>query len=878
MMPVVRFQQDGLVRSDTMLRYLGDLNDLTQVTACFRVKFYQARNIMPFISYATVKSDNEFIIVYIYDTRRIQFSCCGDVLMRVEIDLAQQQWISMCMAVDLLVGRWRLVSNGHLQEGVVSSNTGATPTITGGGILIIGQEQDAFNGGFDKFQSLRGSLADLKLYEGFLDTTQLISYTLCESSSVSTPSTIHFSNIHQDFEAINVEIEEIDLNTVCLNDSSIDVLFPELRTFQECEVLCHMSGGRLSAPQNRKENRQLYKQTLAYSNTYLDKGTVTRRVYWLGVKGDTSTQKWTYSNLPIAYSNFIKGTSSTIISKSNCVLFQGTIVSVVGVYGEWTPKNCDFKAHTVCHFDHIVTLRMRGLCRRSKFDRKYLMIEDGLFPKFVGEMFSEITRLPASVSGPKSSSDYGIWKIVRKDIPTVKATLVLKSPIQYPVGLNTWEVEDAECGTGAVQLMMTSCKDHQFSCTNGQCINIGQRCDLEVDCSDFSDEEQCSFMDPPEGYDSSKPPARQHRHTPISIGLHINILTIRELDISNFKFVCEIVVTLEWYDDRLKYFHLNYAETINVVSNITDVWIPTLEYLGHGDTTSEVTERKVTLWIRRLSQPLPDDDEILIEGEVFTGAENLLVLKRKMTVTTLCRYNLEAFPFDTQTCALGMVLSHVSSQYVALVPQDGGVTLTGERRMLEYLLVDEQMVTDNKSEDVCRVFFPQGNHSGQTMELTFKNLSTFYVFSTYLPTLIIVVIDYLVFYFPLENFNERIMVGLTGLLVEATFFSQVSSSIPRTAYLKLVDIWFVFCIVSLFLVVVTVAIVQWLQDRYQCKFTFTLKDRGNSVVLRVGNIKSMVSQPKRRVSAQGINLAAKIVFPLLAAAFLSLYISVALRD
>ncbi|XP_071538214.1 gamma-aminobutyric acid receptor subunit beta-3-like [Panulirus ornatus] len=619
--------------------------------------------------------------------------------------------MSVCLAIDLRAGLWRWARNGHLQEGVVSFKTATPPTITGGGTLIIGQEQDALNGGFDKFQSLRGSLTDLKLYEGFLDTTQLVSYTL-----------------------------------------------------------------------------------------------------WF-------------------------------------------IVGANGMFGEWFTKSCDFKAHLVCHFDQPVTLRMRGLCRRSNLDRKYLMIDDGLFPKFVGELYSEIIKHPDTYIDPDTSSDYGIWKIVRKDIPTVKATLVLKSPIQYPVGLNTWEVEDAECGNGVLQLMMTSCKEHQFSCTNGQCINIGQRCDLEVDCSDFSDEAQCSFMDPPEGYDSSKPPARQHRHTPISIGLHINILTIRELDISNFKFVCEIVVTLEWYDDRLKYFHLNYAETINVVSNITDVWIPTLEYLGHGDTTSEVTERKVTLWIRRLSQPLPDDDEILIEGEVFTGAENLLVLKRKMTVTTLCRYNLEAFPFDTQTCALGMVLSHVSSQYVALVPQDGGVTLTGERRMLEYVLVDEQIVSQDK-----------GNHSGQTMELTFKNLSTFYVFSTYLPTLIIVVIGYLVFYFPLDNFNERIMVGLTGLLVEATFFSQVSASIPRTAYLKLVDIWFVFCIVSLFLVVVTVTVVQWLQER------------GTAVMMRVGNKVSMPKVTKRRLSAFGVNRATRIIFPLLATAFLSVYISVALSD
>lgn len=58
------------------------------------------------------------------------------------------------------------------------------------------------------------------------------------------------------------------------------------------------------------------------------------------------------------------------------------------------------------------------------------------------------------------------------------------------------------------------------------------------------------------------------------------------------------------------------------------------------------------------------------------------------------------------------------------------------------------------------------------MELTFHNVSTFYTTSTYVPTFIIVVIGYLVF-FPLDDFNERIMVALTALLVEAAFFTQV---------------------------------------------------------------------------------------------------------
>ncbi|XP_042880129.1 uncharacterized protein LOC122258337 [Penaeus japonicus] len=51
------------------------------------------------------------------------------------------------------------------------------------------------------------------------------------------------------------------------------------------------------------------------------------------------------------------------------------------------------------------------------------------------------------------------------------------------------------------------------------------------------------------------------------------------------------------------------------------------------------------------------------------------------------------------------------------------------------------------------------------------------------------------------------MVCLTALLVEAAFFTQTSADIPSTSDLKLVDIWFVFCIVALFLVMVGIVVI-----------------------------------------------------------------------
>ncbi|XP_069192747.1 glutamate-gated chloride channel subunit beta-like [Procambarus clarkii] len=45
------------------------------------------------------------------------------------------------------------------------------------------------------------------------------------------------------------------------------------------------------------------------------------------------------------------------------------------------------------------------------------------------------------------------------------------------------------------------------------------------------------------------------------------------------------------------------------------------------------------------------------------------------------------------------------------------------------------------------------------------------------------------------------MTALTAVLVLATLFTQVSSSLPKTSYFKVVDIWLLFCIILVFIII-----------------------------------------------------------------------------
>lgn len=68
------------------------------------------------------------------------------------------------------------------------------------------------------------------------------------------------------------------------------------------------------------------------------------------------------------------------------------------------------------------------------------------------------------------------------------------------------------------------------------------------------------------------------------------------------------------------------------------------------------------------------------------------------------------------------------------------------------------------------------NKSAQYMEIVLTNQYGYFITGAYVPTMLLVVISYLTFFFDLHDFTDRIMVSLTSLLVLASLFSQVISS------------------------------------------------------------------------------------------------------
>ena len=73
--------------------------------------------------------------------------------------------------------------------------------------------------------------------------------------------------------------------------------------------------------------------------------------------------------------------------------------------------------------------------------------------------------------------------------------------------------------------------------------------------------------------------------------------------------------------------------------------------------------------------------------------------------------------------------------------------------------------------------------------------------TTYLPSILIMVIVYSTNFFKEFFFEAIVTVNLTSQLVLTTIFIDVSNNLPKTSYMKMMDVWLLFNLIIPFMVV-----------------------------------------------------------------------------
>merc|ERR1712241_694376 len=84
--------------------------------------------------------------------------------------------------------------------------------------------------------------------------------------------------------------------------------------------------------------------------------------------------------------------------------------------------------------------------------------------------------------------------------------------------------------------------------------------------------------------------------------------------------------------------------------------------------------------------------------------------------------------------------------------------------------------------------------------------------STYLPSLLLMMITFATTFFKPFFFEAALTVNLTNMLVMTTIFISVMEKLPLTSYPKMIDIWLIFCQLVPFAEVILLTAIEYMRE------------------------------------------------------------------
>ena len=276
---------------------------------------------------------------------------------------------------------------------------------------------------------------------------------------------------------------------------------------------------------------------------------------------------------------------------------------------------------------------------------------------------TDVTRL--KLIGSRTTIDFDktrqIWTLTDAE---TNVTAISRAPYtSFTLGKHNWTIfGDDGCNQDgekySVELKMSGCQEGKFTCNNGQCVSMEQRCNQLPDCRDKSDENDCNILVLEKGYNKNVPPIQsvKGKEDMANVSISIDVLKLVDIDEKDYSIEIQFSITLAWLENRATYQNLKLDKSRNALiqTDIEKLWLPRVIYENTDQKeTTRLGEFGNGEWETRLvvnrqgnfTKSKPNDiDEI----ETFEGGQNNLIMSQTYTHKFQCQYEFSLYPFDTQ--------------------------------------------------------------------------------------------------------------------------------------------------------------------------------------------------------------------------------------
>ncbi|KAG8201340.1 hypothetical protein JTE90_016817 [Oedothorax gibbosus] len=303
-----------------------------------------------------------------------------------------------------------------------------------------------------------------------------------------------------------------------------------------------------------------------------------------------------------------------------------------------------------------------------------------------------------------------------------------------------------------------------------------------------------------EGYDIRLRP--NFGGDPLLIGMDMVIASFDSISEVNMDYTLTLYLNQFWTDERLIFSKDLYELTLSG-DFAEKIWVPDTFFANDKNSfLHEVTEKNKMVRLRS-------------NGEIAYGM--------RFTTTLACMMDLHYYPLDTQNCTVEIESYGYTVADVVMYWTETPVVGVEDAELPQFSIIKYE--TTNRMEKLAT-----GTYQRLSLSFELKRNIGYFIFQTYLPSILIVMLSWVSFWINHEATSARVALGITTVLTMTTISTGVRSSLPRISYVKAIDIYLVMCFVFVFAALLEYAAVNYTYWGARAKKKIKKETKGNDAV------------------------------------------------
>ena len=588
------------------------------------------------------------------------------------------QWVRLCIALSA-TGKMTFVVDGEvLHEPAVAKEFVGYP---GPGLALV---LHGWALGEDSH-----TVSNFNIFGEYLSTDRMVAMTQAGSEECGAPGDF-LSWADTDWQLFSQAKKEAipELDGPCDSVSTMVIYMGDFFEHYQCMEHCEKGNGRSPPVRTPQEWQWLIKNlTIISHDTDAVQSATPQGNIWLAGLDGTGNDKvgkngvegvWTDPYPPFE-EIFTEGfpwrpiTNGTNHPDRNCMILQNragpmkdALASDFECYAMPHSCPCQYPAKANARdWDgsgprtHMLDLIIRGACMNS-----YLMSEwsEQLYrPRQLRSDPGNMMFVGQYTNRIRYNESLSMW--VLTDMKSGLVATTRASKMSHAIGKFEWtvtgdKIEGCSTESYTTMLKLTGCNLDldvpQFTCDDGQCIDMEQRCDQLPNCRDESDEENCQLLMIEDSYNKRIPPIsmRDQAIVPVAVNVSIAVFKIVSMEEVQHKIRLQFKISLQWYENRALFNNLKKKTSRNALTEreIENIWLPYVIY-DNTDMKEAVQlwdDVKTTVVVTREGGYTEGFVDILDEVHIYKGIDSKLTLYQTYTKEFQCQYNLQRYPFDTQ--------------------------------------------------------------------------------------------------------------------------------------------------------------------------------------------------------------------------------------